>query len=566
MHRFASRRVVCRLLVAGVLVGLLAGVTVRCERTTPPPDPVEDAVGSITPEELHRITKRLASNAFEGRAPATRGERQTVPYLIEEFQRAGLQPGNGNSYVQDVRLVRADVSPLEALRFTGGRAPLRLRHERDVALTTRRQEARLVNLTASEVVFAGYGIVAPEYGWDDYADVDVSGKTVILLANDPGLATGDPSLFQGTTMTYYGHWTYKVAEAARQGAEAAFLIHDTRTAGRSWRAVRERWTGVRYDLVHDASTPAPVDLDGWIRHDAAEMLFERAGLNLHAMKARAASPGFAPISMGLGASTTVTNRVSRTFTRNVVAQLSGADRSDEVVLFTGHWDHLGRGTPVDGDAIYNGAVDNAVGVAGLVELAEAFAQLDTRPQRTVVFLATTAHEYGRLGARYYVEHPIHPLPRTAAVLNVDELNVHGPTRDVQVVGAGLTEMEAWLTDAAQAQDRRVRPAANPERGRYFRGDSFPFARRGVPTLWTLPGVDHVEHGADWMRQQRRAHRATRAHSPSDAYDATWNLSGAADDLRLLVRVGHRAATHPTFPAWTDASAYAARRDHRTSGR
>lgn len=549
---------VCRLMLAACVVCVAACQGAPSDRA---PDRLSDAAASISAEELHRLTERLASDAFAGRAPASVGEQRVVPYLIDQFQRAGLDPGNGSSYVQDVRLVRQSVAPLEAVRVAGGTGPLRLQHGRDVVVSTPRRANRIVNLTQSDVVFAGYGIVAPEYGWNDYADADVTGKTVVLLAGDPGQATGTPSLFRGTTPTFYGQARYKFAEAARHGAEAALIVHDPRTTGRPWRAVQSRWGRDRFSLANESDAGPHVDLEGWMHADDAVTLFERAGLNFWATNARAASDAFEPVALGLTISTTVSNRTARLFTRNVVAQLPGSERNGETVLFTGHWDHLGRRPDAGGDGVYSGAVDNATGVAGLVELAEAFAQLDPRPERTVVFLATTANEAGLLGARHYAAQPIRSLAKTAAVVNVDELNVLGPTRDVAVIGAGQSELEDWLTDAAQRQGRRVR-AATSERRSYFDGDHVPFALRGIPALWLAPGVDHVRRGPDWTQKQRADYVATRWHTPSDAYDPTWDLTGAVDDLRLLFHVGHRAATAPTFPQWTEGSGFAIQKDSK----
>ena len=417
-----------------------------------------------------------------------------------------------------------------------------------------------VTIDRSNVVFVGYGIVAPEYDWNDYAGVDVRGKTVLMLVNDPGFATGDSTLFAGDAMTYYGRWTYKFEEAARQGAAAAILVHETDAASYPWAVVRGSWAGEQFDLEREDQNQSRVAAEGWITTETAQLLFQRAGMDFSVMKERAASREFQARPLGLSASFGLQNTLRHSTSHNVVAVLPGSTRPDEYVLYMAHWDHLGVDTTLDGDQIYNGALDNATGTAGLLVLARAFAAADPAPERSIVFLAVTAEEQGLLGSAHYAANPVFPLERTVAALNMDAMNVIGPMRDVTVVGLGQSELDDYVADAAAEQGRRVRPDPDPSAGGYYRSDHFSFAQVGVPALNMDGGVDHLERGEAWTLAQRDRYEAERYHKPADELDAMWDLRGMVDDLRLLYRIGYRLSRESTWPNWRETSEFRARRD------
>lgn len=511
-------------------------------------DPLEAALQSITTEELSAYTETLASDDFEGRAPGSSGEEMTVAFLTEHFREIGLEPGNGESYEQEVPLVSITADEVSPLQVEGASYA----YSDEYMAWTR----RIVDETAldgSEMVFVGYGVVAPEYDWNDYEGLDVEGKTVIMLVNDPGFATGDSTFFKGREMTYYGRWTYKYDEAARQGAEAAFIVHETAPAGYPWEVVSGSWSGPQFDLDREEGTAELAAVEGWLHHDTALDLFQRAGRDYEALKAEAAQPDFEPVPLEQAASLEIQNEISRSASRNVIARLPGTERADEAVIYTAHWDHLGRDTTLEGDQIYNGAEDNATGTAALLELAEAFTEVE--PQRSVYFLAVTAEEQGLLGSAYYAENPIAPLEETAGVINMDALNVYGPTHDITVVGYGQSELEDYLEQAAREEDRVLRPDPEPEKGFYFRSDHFSFAQQGVPALYTDTGIESIEHGEDWMLQQSEQYTEERYHKPADEYDSSWNFEGMVEDLRLLFRVGHTLADTSDFPGWKEGSAF-----------
>lgn len=529
------------------------------------PARAQDATASsIDTVDLARHIQTLASDAFEGRAPASPGGEKTVRYLTEQFREMGLAPGNGDSYTQDVPLVSITATDVSPLMVAGedGSATYSYTDEY-MAWTKRLTES--VTLDLSEMVFVGYGIVAPEYDWNDYAGLDVEGKTVVMLVNDPGFATEDSTFFKGRKMTYYGRWTYKYAEAGRQGAEAAIIVHETAPAGYPWEVVSGSWSGPQFDL-QSASEPRAA-VEGWLTKETAEQVFEQAGLDYETQKAAAAGRGFEAVPMaGLRASLQLQNRIEKTTSQNVVARVPGSERPDECVGYMAHWDHLGRDTTRTGDQIYNGALDNASGTAGLLELAQAFASMETPPARSVQFIAVTAEEAGLLGSAYYVEHPTCALDETAAVINMDGLNVLGPMNDLTVVGYGQSELDDYLARAAHAKGRTLRPDPEPEKGFYFRSDHFNFARKGVPALYTDTGVESIEHGEAWAREQRDEYTRERYHKPADEYDPSWDLRGAVDDLQLLFQVGARIAGESTFPQWKPGSAFKATREEMMSSK
>jgi len=526
------------------------------DETVPPLDALE----RIDTGGLSERIRTLASDEFEGRGPASEGERLTIEYLRDSFEALGLQPGADGAWFQEVPLVSITADPDMTLAVRGKGGALDLAYRDDLMAWTKRVIDRSA-IDGSDMVFVGYGVVAPEYDWDDYAGLDVRGKTVVMLVNDPGFVTEDPERFNGRTMTYYGRWTYKYEEAARQGAAAALVIHETEPAGYPWQVVTGSWSGPQFGLVADDANLSRVAVEGWITHDAARRLFDLAGQDLDALAAEAAAPGFQPVDLGVRASLEIRNRVERSVSNNVIALLPGSERPDEYVTYMAHWDHLGKDESLEGDQIYNGAVDNASGTAGLLEIAEAYASLDRPPARSIVFLAVTAEEQGLLGSAYYAEHPTQPLDHTVAAINMDALNAYGPTRDITVVGLGNSELDDYLTEAAAAHDRVVKPDPEPEKGFYYRSDHFNLAKAGVPALYTDPGIDNLEHGEEYGLRMRDEYTAERYHKPADEFDESWDLRGAVDDLRLLFEVGYRLARESTWPNWREGNEFRAVRDH-----
>jgi Zn-dependent M28 family amino/carboxypeptidase len=517
------------------------------------------ALESITAQDLANDTKILASDEFEGRAPASNGEVKTVNFLEQEFQKLGLKPGNGQSFFQEIPMVVITAEPGARLEIKGGKKSISFASKTDfVALTERVLEE--MSLADSEIIFAGYGIVAPEYKWNDYEGLDVRGKTVVVLVNDPGYATEDPALFSGRTMTYYGRWTYKYEEAARQGAAGIFIVHETGPAAYPWGVVENGWTGPRFNLSREDNNMSRCAVEGWLQLETTRKIFASAGLNYDELKTAAARPGFKAVPLGLEASLTLKNSVKKVTSRNVVALLPGSKRADEYIIYMSHWDHFGMNPALEGDKIFNGALDNATGTAALIELAEAFQKLKRPPLRSIVFLAVTGEEQGLLGSEYYAAQPLFPPAKTAAVINMDAMNIYGRMKDITVIGYGLSELDQYIEAAAKEQGRTVNPDPTPEKGSYFRSDHFPFAKQGIPAVYPGGGTDSVEHGKEWTLAKREKYTAENYHKPSDEFDPNWDLTGAIEDLRLLFKVGCRLAMESTFPNWKEGTEYKAKRD------
>mgnify|MGYP001025382794 FL=1 len=520
---------------------------------------IKKAEAMITADSLARNIQILASDEFEGRAPASEGEEKTINFLQEEFQKLGLKPGNGSSYLQPVPMVVITAEPSATLEIKGKRGSMTFNYKSEfVALTRRVQEE--VSLADSEMVFAGYGIVAPEYGWNDYEGLEVKGKTVLVLINDPGYATEDPELFNGRAMTYYGRWTYKYEEAARQGAAGVLIIHETEPAAYPWGVVENGWTGPQFQLIAADNNLSRCAVEGWVQKEVAEKILTEAGYKLEDLKKAACQRGFRPVPLGLKANLTLKNKIEKVTSHNVIALWPGSKRADEYIIFMAHWDHFGRNPELEGDQIFNGAVDNASGTAGLIELARAFTSLKKRPWRSIVFLAVTGEEQGLLGSEYYASHPIFPPEKTVAVINMDALNIYGPMKDITVIGYGLSELDKYIEEAARSQGRVVQPDPTPEKGSYFRSDHFPFARRGIPAIYPSGGVDHVIHGREWTLAQKEKYIAEKYHQPADEFDPNWDLSGAIDDLRLLFHMAWRLSQEASFPNWHEGTPYKAIRD------
>jgi Zn-dependent M28 family amino/carboxypeptidase len=497
----------------------------------------------------------LSSDEFAGRGPATPGEQKTVAYIEQQFRAAGLEPGVGDSYLQAVPAmeIRPTPDPMMEIRGSGGQ--LDLRSADDVVAWTRRPVAES-RVADAELVFAGYGIVAPEHDWDDYAGLDVRGKLVLVLVNDPGYATQDSSLFNGTTMTYYGRWTYKFEEAVRQGAAGLLVIHETAPAGYPWDVPRNGAAKPQFDLRIPDHESQRLALEGWITHEAVARVLALAGQDYDALKRAAAQRGFRGRSLALTGSMGVRNEVSERTSYNVVGQLRGRASPGEAFVYTAHWDHLGIG-PGDGDTIFNGAADNATGVAALIELARTFAATRPRPRRSVLFVAVTLEESGLLGSEYFAEHPPVPVAKIAGGLNMDNLAPIGPARDVVVVGLGASGLDDYLRRAAETRGRVLAREPTPEKGFYYRSDHFNLAKRGVPMLYPKPGIDLVAGGPEAGLAWQRDYVANRYHKPSDEYDATWNVAGTIADLALYYDVGRAVANESSWPGWSEGNEFSA---------
>jgi Zn-dependent M28 family amino/carboxypeptidase len=504
----------------------------------------------------------LASDDFEGRRPGTPGEEKTVAYLVDQFRKLGLKPGNGESFLQQVPMVEILAGTDASLSVAGHGGVLKLSYGKDMVIWTKRVVPQ-ADLKGSELVFVGYGIVAPEYAWNDYADIDVHGKTVVVLISDPGLATKDPRVFKGGAMTYYGRSAYKIEEAARQGAAGVLLVHDGDAIGYGWNVVQNTWSGPQLDLAGGDGDAGHAVIEGWIQKDAARAVFGAAGLDFAAAAAAAAHPGFKPMPMGVRLDATLRTSVRQFTSANVIALLPGGRRRRESVIFAAHWDHLGRDLARPGHNVFNGATDNASGAAGLLALAQSFVRTKPVADRSIVFLALTGAESGLLGSRYYVENPVFPLRETVAVLNLDTLHRGGPTRDLNVFGVGNTDLEEYARAVALLQGREVTPEPTPERGIYFRSDSLSFAKAGVPVLFVQSGIDDSARGPVWGRAQLEDYFALRYHQPSDQYSADWDVRGAIDDLSLYYEVGNRLARTRRFPRWYSNSEFRVSRDRRS---
>lgn len=516
--------------------------------------------GELSEETMKTVTETLSQDSFEGRMPGTEGEEKTVAYLTERFEAAGLQPGNEGSWVQEVPLVEITGRNFAPLTITGGGPGLGYDYGSEWVGVTYREEA-VTRLEDSEMVFVGYGINAPEKGWNDYEGVDVTGKTVIILVNDPDWETpGLAGPFNGKAMTYYGRWTYKYEEAARQGAAAALIVHDTQPASYGWNVVESSWSGPQAYARRGDDSPPLTKVNGWLQKDVAREILAAAGQDLDALTTAAGSEDFEAVPLGLAASTSFENDFRSFTSRNVIGILPGSEAADEYVIHTAHWDHLGRCTPApDGDDICNGAVDNATGTAALVALAEAHAKQGAA-RRSLVFLAVTAEESGLLGADYYAANPVFPLDRTVGGINMDAFQMAGPAKDVTVVGPGKSQLDAFLDAALVADGRVATPNPSPEAGYYYRSDHFAFAKRGVPMLYLDGGEDLVEGGREAGSAVARDYRDNRYHGPKDEYDPNWDWSGVMADLQLFYRIGRALAVSTSWPNWNEGDEFKAVRD------
>lgn len=530
----------------------------------PPPaaDPVELGVEALDEAGYRRHVETLASDAFGGRAPGSPGEELTVTYLVDWFRELGLEPANGDSYTQDVPLASVEVINRPDLVFRGGEGEdLVLSYGSQQVIGSRRQvEASAIE--DSELVFVGYGINAPERGWNDYEGIDVTGKTVVMLINDPGYATQDPELFNGNAMTYYGRWDYKYGEAARRGAAGAIIVHDTLPAAYGWPTVENSWSGPQFDMVLPDQGESLTRIEGWIQKEQAEALFRKAGLDLAEMYAQAKTPGFRAVPMGLTASAALETRIGQVVSRNVAAILRGSEAPDEIFIYMAHWDHLGTDPKLEGDQIYNGALDNASGTAALMEIAEAYAQLPQPPRRSVLFLAVTAEEQGLLGSLYYAAHPLFPLENTVGGLNMDGMNTVGATRDITVVGLGMSDLDDYLMRAAAEQERVLEGDREAEKGYYYRSDHFELAKEGVPMLYPGGGYDNREKGVAYGMEKANEYTRDHYHRVSDEYNLSWDVTGALEDMEVFFRTGLDVANSDDWPNWKEGTEFRQRRDEQ----
>ncbi len=521
---------------------------------------------SIDSDQLMATIGELASDRFGGREPMSEGETLTLELIEKRFRELGLQPLFDGEYLQAVDLVSIEADPASTrMSFhLEGHDRLVTNASEMVAGTMRVVDESVVK--ASGVVFVGYGIVAPEYGWNDYADADVKGKTVLILVNDPGFATQNPALFKGNAMTYYGRWTYKFEEAARQGAAAALIIHDTAPAAYGWDVVRNSWTGPQFHLARENNNMDRIPIESWILRSVAEEIVAADGLDLESLMTQAQTAEFKAVALNSTMDASVQNKTIKRQSYNVGAILPGSSRTDEAFIYMAHWDHIGTNPNAEPgeDAIFNGAVDNATGIAALLALAEAFSQMPQEPARSVAFLAVTEEESGLLGSSWYAEHPAIPLDQTVAGINMDALNVYGPTKDVVVVGYGNSELEDILIQAAGKLDRYVKAEENPERGGYYRSDHFNFAKKGVPMLYAKSGSEHVEKGPEYINEKSDYFLKNRYHSPLDEVGDDWDLRGLVQDVVLFFSIGEQVANSPDWPQWYEGNEFRAIRDQSRS--
>ena len=516
---------------------------------------IDAAYNTINANQLAEHVKVLASDEFEGRAPSTKGEQLTLDYLTDNLTKLGFKPGNGDSFLQAVPMVSLEASP-EMILTIGSQAKgdKTYQYGKDMVMGSSRI-TELSELNHSELVFVGYGINAPEYNWNDYQGIDVKGKTVVILVNDPGYASQDPALFTGNAMTYYGRWTYKYEEASRQGAAGAIIIHETAPASYGWSVVANSWSGPQFGFDRDDLNKDRVAVEGWVSAEVAAELFDNAGLNFKQAKEMAAKGSY-HIDMGdLTASVTVKNTVKKSTSYNFIATLPGRTVADEHILYSAHWDHLGKNTSLEGDQIYNGAVDNATGTAALIEVAEAFASLPVKPERSITIIAVTAEEQGLLGSKYYAANPVIPANKTVANINMDALGVNGRSSDVSVYGLGQSELDDYLAVAAKKQGRTIAGDPRPAAGIYYRSDHFAFANIGIPALYAKSGKTPVDETTRLLREQLNPKLAKCYHNLCDEYSDEWDLSGAVEDIQAFFDVGYELSSANIWPKWSEKSEF-----------
>lgn len=519
----------------------------------------EEGLSAIKTDSLLKHIEVLASDDFQGRKPFTAGETKTIAYLQQEFANAGLEPGNGNSYLQEVPMVNLAYKPDTIMQVQSPKGNFTLKGFDDYVLWTDKSDS-IVSFNSNELVFAGYGVVAPEYGWDDYKGLDVKDKIVLVKVNDPGFETGDTTMFKGKAMTYYGRWPYKYEEAARHGARGCLIIHNTKAASYPFSVVQNNWNNAKLHLDDRGKGKAYCDIVGWVSSDAAKKLLEAGGKDTTVLP-EADKRGFAAIPLGVKLSTSVKVTATYNKSHNVIGKITGSKHPEETIIYTGHWDHLGIGKPNDnGDSIYNGALDNASGTAGLLEIARAFKSLKEKPERTIVILAVTAEEQGLWGSAYYAQNPVYPVEKTIANINMDVLNWFGKTNDMTVVGQGQSDIEDILNDEAAKRGRYISFELHPEGGSYYRSDHFNFAKVGIPALETSYGSDVIGKGKPYGEKMKEDYTTNDYHRPSDQLKSSLTFDGAVEDLKLLFLVGKRIAFMQKTPKWKEGSEFKAVRE------
>lgn len=509
---------------------------------------IEQAASSISAKALSEHVKTLSSDEFEGRSPTSIGETKTLNYLTNEFKKLGVKPGNNGSYTQAVTLT--EITPNNVSLNIAGEDIV---FKENMVLSAH-TPVTSVEVKDSELVFVGFGVNAPEYQWNDYANIDVKGKTVVMLVNDPGFESVDGKLFQGKTMTYYGRWTYKYEEAKRQGAAAALIVHETAPASYPWSVVENGWGGSKFTLATSGASKSSLKLEGWIDLKTATHLFKKAGQDFSKLKRKALTKPTA-IALNLPVNASVTNTLTNSDSYNFIATIEGTSNKDEHIVYSAHWDHLGKNTELDGDQIYNGAHDNATGTGGIIEIARAFMQLSTAPKRSITFLATTAEEQGLLGSAYYAQNPVYPIEKTVANINIDSLNILGRTKDLTVIGIGKSEVEQHLTNAAKSQNRYLTQEASPQAGGYYRSDHFNFAKQGVPAIFAGGGQIPFDELTKQYREKISAKVKKCYHQLCDEYNESWDLSGAVQDLQLFFQTGLSIANDENWPKWYKTSEF-----------
>lgn len=536
---------------------------------------VSSALMAATPKfdgaRISADVKELASDAYEGRSPATAGEAKTIAFLSKQFADAGLQPGGDlkdgkRLWTQAVPLLKGDIVGTPSLALSSKGKPQSLTQGQEIAVRAAMNGASEVDIQNAPLVFLGYGVNAPERNWNDFKDVDLKGKIAVVLINDPDFETGEGD-FDGKGMTYYGRWTYKYEEAARQGALGVLIVHETAPASYGWATVAGSNTNTMFDVVRDNPAEAHPLLEGWIQRDLAVELFKRAGQDFEALKKQAQHRDFKPVELkGETLSAKYAVKTEVITSHNVAARLEGSKHPDETVVYSAHWDHIGVGKPdANGDTIFNGALDNASGTASLVELARGFAK-GKRPERSVLFLAVTAEEKGLLGSEFYASHPLYPLAKTVAVINMDGMAPFGPSRDFGIYGSAKLELLDQLKDVAQGWDIRYTPDPKPEAGLFFRSDHFPFAKRGVPAVSYSAGQDWVDGGVAAGKAASDDYTAKRYHQQGDEWQPDWKFAGAARDLEVLYTLGNQLANSRSWPNWSDDSQFRAPRDASAADR
>jgi Zn-dependent M28 family amino/carboxypeptidase len=527
---------------------------------------LQPALETITPDGLLAHIKVLASDEFEGRAPGTKGEELSVKYISDQFKKIGLKPGNPDgTYIQEVPLAGIKSEP--RMSFAIGDKTIDLKYPDDFVASSARLQPE-IKVDKSDLVFVGYGVVAAEYGWDDYKDVDVRGKTLLMLIGDPPIPDSkDPSkldekMFKGKAMTYYGRWTYKYEIAAQKGAAAAIIVHETQPAAYPWQVVRSSWSKENFELDNPNKNMDAVSARSWITLDVAKNIVADCGQDFDALKKTAIAKDFRPIALTAKANIQIKQQIREFKSHNVIGKLEGSDAKlkDECVIYTAHWDHLGRHPELQGDQIFNGAIDNASGVASVIQIAAAFMKVNPPPERSVLFMATTAEEAGLLGAKFYAEHSLYPLEKTLADINIDGVNPWGKTRDIEDLTNSNSTLDDLLGQAAARQGRLMKPNSEPEKGGFYRVDSFEFAKAGVPVLHAARGIEIIGKPPEYGKQKRDEFVAKHYHQPSDEVDPTWDLSGAVQDLQLLFEVGYQVANGDKFPEWKAGSEFKAKRE------